>query len=288
MGYQARLPAATFRALAWCGHTVLSDRGWDDHGSKRHHVEVEVTTLADRPELIDGAFAIPYGPEAGAFMQGDLAALLTRGSRLARRWADFVIVVAMDGTPVARGVSVPFAADADEREPYPAGGWDQVAVWAAEDAMDGTRVDTVCALEIAVHPEYQRRGLSGVALGALKDNARARGFSRLVAPVRPPAKANEPCTPMDSYARRTREDGLPSDSWLRVHVRHGGQVITVAPCSATVQAPLSQWRQWTGLPFDRDGEVIVPGALAPVLVSTLLDVAVYVEPNVWVLHAVNG
>lgn len=55
-----------------------------------------------------------------------------------------------------------------------------------------------------------------------------------------------------------------------------------------VQAPLPQWRTWTGLPFDADGEVLVPGALAPVWVSIRMNIAVYVEPNVWVLHAVDG
>ncbi len=244
-------------------------------------------TLADRPDLAESTFGIPYGPEAGAFMQGNMVGLLTRRRRLSHRWAEYVIAVIDDhGIPVARGVSVPFAADPDERELYPAGGWDQVAIWAAEDALDGAAVDTVCALEVAVHPDHRGRGLSAIALGALKDNTRARGFTRLVAPVRPPAKANEPTTPMQSYLARTREDGLPSDPWLRIHVRHGGQIIGVAPCSSTIQAPLSQWRKWTEMPFDHDGEVIVPGALAPVLVSTLLDVAIYVEPNVWVLHAI--
>jgi hypothetical protein len=70
-------------------------------------------------------------------------------------------------------------------------------------------------------------------------------------------------------------------------LRASGEIIAVAPCSATVQAPLAQWHRWTGLPFDCDGELIVPGALAPVLVSTALDIGVYVEPNVWVLHSLR-
>ncbi|NBH04232.1 hypothetical protein GTY80_13370, partial [Amycolatopsis sp. SID8362] len=65
-----------------------------------------------------------------------------------------------------------------------------------------------------------------------------------------------------------------------------GRVEGVAPCSATVQAPLGDWRRWTGLPFDRDGVVAVPGALAPMFVSVAQDFAVYVEPNVWVSHPV--
>lgn len=103
-------------------------------------------------------------------------------------------------------------------------------------------------------------------------------------PVRPPDKVAEPATPMDAYARRTRDDGMPADSWLRVHVRMGGEIIRVAPCSGTVQAPLERWREWTGQPFDRDGETCVRGGIAPVLVSTSQNLGVYVEPNVWVLH----
>ena len=47
---------------------------------------------------------------------------------------------------------------------------------------------------------------------------------------------------------------------------------------------LAQWRAWTGLPFDTDGDVIVPGALVPIKCDATHDYAVYVEPNVWVRH----
>jgi hypothetical protein len=52
----------------------------------------------------------------------------------------------------------------------------------------------------------------------------------------------------------------------------------------TIAGTLAQWRAWTGLPFDTDGPVIVEGALTPVSVSVRHDVAVYVEPNVWIEH----
>ncbi|WP_284742676.1 hypothetical protein [Amycolatopsis sp. RTGN1] len=93
--------------------------------------------------------------------------------------------------------------------------------------------------------------------------------------------------PMREYVAETRVDGLPADRWLRTHVRAGGRILGVAACSATVSAPLADWRGWTGLPFDRDGVVEVPGALAPVFVSIAQDFAVYVEPNVWVSHRVG-
>ena len=82
----------------------------------------------------------------------------------------------------------------------------------------------------------------------------------------------------------TREDGLPADPWLRTHVQAGAQIIGVAPRSMVITGSLEQWRTWTGLPFDASGPVRVPGALVPVHCDVAADLAVYVEPNVWVRH----
>jgi hypothetical protein len=54
--------------------------------------------------------------------------------------------------------------------------------------------------------------------------------------------------------------------------------------TATVAGSLAEWREWTGLPFDSAGDVAVPGALLPVRCEPEHDVAVYVEPNVWMHH----
>ncbi len=89
---------------------------------------------------------------------------------------------------------------------------------------------------------------------------------------------------MSKYVELRREDGLPLDPWLRVHVRAGGEVVGIAPFSMTVAGNLAQWKEWTSIDFDRDGEVDVPGALAPVIVNRRRDVAIYIEPNVWVRH----
>ncbi|WP_410676382.1 hypothetical protein [Amycolatopsis sp. cmx-4-68] len=242
-----------------------------------------LVTLAQRPDLAEAVYAIPYPPGSPKFMAGSLTSLLVRGRRVARRWPDLVVALLEDGQPVARGVMVPFRA----RTPFPARGWDQVAVWAAEDALDEVVPDTACALEIAVHPDHQGRGHSRTVLSAMRSTAAAAGLSSLVIPVRPPEKALVPAMPMRDYVALTRADGLPADRWLRTHVRAGGHVEGVASCSATVQAPLADWRRWTGMPFDRDGAVVVPGALAPVLVAVEQDFAVYVEANVWVSHRVT-
>ncbi|WP_329130483.1 hypothetical protein [Streptomyces sp. NBC_00670] len=92
---------------------------------------------------------------------------------------------------------------------------------------------------------------------------------------------------MRDYVRRQRHDGLPTDPWPRVHVKAGGSIGKAAPASLTVSGSLAQCRQWTGLPFDGDGDVDVPGALVPVHCDTTHDRAVYVEPNVWIRHEVE-
>jgi hypothetical protein len=118
----------------------------------------------------------------------------------------------------------------------------------------------------------------------MRRNVARLGFTDLVAPVRPNGKPEFPTEPMDVYSRQTRLDGLPQDPWLRVHVRAGGRIRNVAHTSMAVTGTLARWREWTGLPFDTPGPVVVPGALVPVLCEPDHDYAVYVEPNVWMHH----
>ncbi|WP_420706458.1 hypothetical protein [Streptomyces sp. MspMP-M5] len=168
--------------------------------------------------------------------------------------------MATDGERVvARGLSVPFDTGAEGREEMPERGWGRVLT---------------------------SRGLSSRMLAGLRDAVGRQGHDTLLAPVRPTAKHLEPRVPMAEYVRRRRADGLPADPWLRVHVKAGGTVERIAPASMTVSGSLGQWRRWTGLPFDRDGRIEVPGALVPVHCDIAQDHAVYVEPNVWVRHRV--
>lgn len=193
-------------------------------------------------------------------------------------------LVVLDGERVvARAASVPFAWDGDPAS-LPDTGWDEVLRQSMLDTYAGVELTTLCALEVAVVPGERAQNLSGRTLGALAENARRSGYRDVVVPVRPSHKHTEPHLPMADYVARTRPDGLPSDPWLRVHVREGGQILKVCPVSMTIAGSLAQWRNWTGLPFDTSGPVVVPGALTPVEVSVAHDRAVYIEPNVWIRH----
>ncbi|GGL05774.1 N-acetyltransferase [Planomonospora parontospora] len=245
---------------------------------------LRITTLAERPELADAMWSMENSwPE---FMMRDPMANLYY-EVCTSRYPEFVLVADDDAEPgriVAKAFSVPFV---PRREELPDGGWDSVILWAWHTRRLGEVATAVSALEITVRRDLLGTGLSPIMLGALRDNAAGRGFTELLAPVRPNAKHLEPRTPMAEYAARTRPDGLPADPWLRVHVRAGGEIVKVAPRSMTVSGTLAEWRQWTGLPFEAAGPVDVPGALVPVHCDTKQDHAVYVEPNVWVRHTLT-
>ncbi|WP_067182374.1 acetyltransferase-like protein [Microtetraspora niveoalba] len=240
-----------------------------------------VTTLAERPELCAGLREM--ADDWPLFVLNDPVGWSHFG-RLADTFPEFTFVATEGGEVVARAYSVPFRLDAPGRGELPAGGWDQVLMWAFSDHRRGVPPDTVSALEITVRPDLRGKGLSGTMLAAMRANTRSLGFASLVAPVRPNGKHREPATPMAEYARRTREDGLPVDPWLRTHARAGGVIVSVAPVSMAVAGSLDQWREWTGLPFDTDGWVEVPGALVPVHCVPEHGYATYAEPNVWVRH----
>ncbi|MFE9120040.1 hypothetical protein [Streptomyces sp. NPDC007172] len=131
---------------------------------------------------------------------------------------------------------------------------------------------------------FGRRGLSYRMLAAMRAAVGRQGLDALVAPVRPTAEHLRPRLPMAEYLREVRHDGLPADPWLRVHVRAGGTMVKAAAASMTVSGTSAEWRRWTGLPFDRDGEIEVPAALVPVHCDTRHDGVSYVEPHVWVRH----
>ena len=241
-------------------------------------MQLTISVLADRPDLAEAMWDMdsPW-PE---FMRHDPIGGLFY-SNVEERFSEFVLVGQDDAADVvALAFSIPFQLDGNE---LPLNGWDGVIRNGVLTAFAGERPDAISAIEIAIRPDHQNQGLSAQMLVAMRDNAARHGFPELVAPVRPSHKPDVH-TRMEDYAFQVRDDGLPVDPWLRVHVRAGGVIDKVAPRSMVIPGTLEEWREWTGLPFDITGLVEVPRALAPVQVSAEQGVATYVEPNVWVRH----
>jgi hypothetical protein len=245
--------------------------------------DVVITSIAERPEY--AARFHQLNEPWPIFMMQDMVADALLWQVLPAFPELQLIATEADGQPVARGRSIPFRlASRSPTGQLPMSGWDQVLAWGMRDHADGEPPDTVSALEIAVDRRHLGRGLSARMLAALREAVAKAGFRDLVAPVRPNQKHRYPRMPMAEYTATTRDDGLPLDPWLRVHVRAGGVIDEIAPTSMLVAGSLAEWREWTGLPFAVTGPVEVPEALVPVHCDVEQDYAVYVEPNVWVRH----
>jgi GNAT superfamily N-acetyltransferase len=243
-------------------------------------VGLRISSLAQRPELAGALDEMPTIWHE--FMKNDPIGNIYYA--VAEQSFPEYILVADDsddpGRLVAKAYAAPFRLVGDT---LPDDGWDGVLRRALRTMIAGDTANAVSAIEIAIRPDRLGEGLSGVILKALREHVAGLGFAELLAPVRPNG-AKDLAEPMSEYAWRTRDDGLPVDPWLRVHVRAGGRIDKVATRSMVIPGTLADWREWTGLPFDKTGPVTVPTALTTVLCDVEHDYAVYVEPNVWVRH----
>lgn len=198
----------------------------------------------------------------------------------------FVFKDASSGGVLLVGNCFPLRFD-DPIENLPQGGLEWALQTAVMQHRQGTAPNMLCAYQIVVDPNLRGSGLSYKAVGHMVKLAREAGLNPLIAPVRPNRKEHLPTTQMEAYAHEVRDDGLPKDDWLRVHARLGGRILKVCHRSYIVAGTLSEWREWTGLPFDQSGPAIVPVALVPVEVDLKANRGIYVEPNVWVIHPVT-
>jgi hypothetical protein len=144
--------------------------------------------------------------------------------------------------------------------------------------------NTLCALNVRIVPGFEGRGLSKITLEEMRRFAAERAFRDLIAPVRPIWKKRYPLTPIDRYAHWRREDGLPFDPWIRTHVRLGAEILAVARESVRISGTVAEWEAWTGMAFPESGRYVIPGGQVPLTIDRERDLAIYVEPDVWMRH----
>jgi hypothetical protein len=65
------------------------------------------------------------------------------------------------------------------------------------------------------------------------------------------------------------------------------QIVKVADPSMVIESTIADWENWTQLRFPESGQYIVPGALNPIAIDRETDRGRYIEPNVWMRHAVT-
>jgi GNAT superfamily N-acetyltransferase len=243
--------------------------------------ELRLVTLAERPDLRDllddhnGAawpeFMLqnPVADRLWHHLDEDLTA-----------W-QFLLLDAEDRIVVG-GNSAPLDWDGTD-DGLPAG-WDDQFERSIAGLQAGVAPNTLGALQVVVAPDRQGEGLAGRMVDVFRERAGAAGFRALIACVRPTEKHRYPLTPLERYAAWTREDGLPFDSWIRLHARLGGRVVRPAPESMTIDGTVADWERWTGVVFPDSGEYVIPFATNPVTVDRDADRVVYHDANVWMVH----
>ena len=238
--------------------------------------------ISDRPDLWGpvGAVNTSVWPE---FM---LNFPVANGNwhHLATDFAPFQLVLLDEAGEVVGGAnSAPLPWDGTD-EDLPAG-WDDQFLRSVAALGSGELAGALGALQITVRPDRQGHGYSGTILKAMRANARAHGLPAVIACVRPTHKERYPLTPIERYTAWTRDDGLPFDPWVRLHVRLGGRIVRPSPASMTLRAPIADWAAWTGLAFPESGQYLPAGAAGPVIADVEAGEAVYRDPNVWVVHS---
>jgi GNAT superfamily N-acetyltransferase len=237
---------------------------------------MKLVRYADRPDLEEIRFDQLVAPGFPAYMNENVPGNLYWG-RLYDDHPDFQLGLLDGDELVAEFHSVPTAWDGTP-EDLPSG-WDEAFLRAFES---GRPPDVLCALALAVRPDRRSHGLSGRMLEEMRNAAKAGGLRELIAPVRPTLKASYPLIPIEQYTEWRRADGTHFDPWIRGHERIGGTILAPAPESMRIEAPVASWEEWTGMQFPSDGDYVVPGMLAPLVVRD--GTGVHVEPNVWLRH----
>ncbi len=232
---------------------------------------------------IQNMISLPLWPE---FMLHDPVAI-KYWSKLFEYFPDYQFTLKSEGEYIGMANCIPIYWDKPLEE-LPEKGWDWVFKKGIDDYENKRKPNILNGLQIAVNKEHQKKGISSIILKEMVNLAKEKGFEKVIIPVRPSLKSLYPLIFIDSYINWKREDNLPYDPWLRVHIRFGGKIIKVCHEAMYISGTIKEWEKWTGLRFFESGEYIVKGGLNPVKIDLNNDIGEYVEPNIWVLHEVNN
>ncbi len=248
-------------------------------------MSVHIYTCAERPDLWEQSYDQIAGVWPEYNQHGDV--LNQHWDRLDEDFREFQFILYDEerGIALAHGHSIPCRWDGTV-EGLP-DGIDGVISRGVGLFEDGGEPNTLSALAIEIPPAHQGGGLSRTMIGGMHEIAAKHGFADLIAPLRPTWKERYPLTPIERYAAWTREDGLPFDPWIRLHVRLGAEILLPVQESMRITGTVGDWEEWTETPFPESGSYVFPSALALLEVDREADLGAYWEPNVWVRHSVG-
>ncbi len=241
----------------------------------------KICTLADRPEYEDLIDALSEDSWPEFLLHGDASNWGLLFDELTRYQ---LLFIGSDEKLMAVGHTAPITWDGTPDD-LPDTLFDILAR-SQDGQTNQQQPNTICALAALVAKPYRGQGLSVEIIRQMISLAAETGCDYLIAPVRPTFKDRYPLVPMNEYVQWTAANGEVYDPWIRVHLRLGGEIISIANSTLKVTGTVSEWENWTGIAFPGSGQHIVPGALVPVEIDRVLDTGTYHDPNVWIKHVV--
>jgi hypothetical protein len=193
-----------------------------------------------------------------------------------------VMMIDESDNPVATGWGVPISWSGEVVD-LPSS-FAEVLRRAIEVHDSGLESNTFVICGAVVDPGRKGSGTATELIRALSGVGQAEGVTRVLAPVRPTRKHLYPLFSIENYASWVREDGLPFDPWLRLHVRLGARIVSLAPEAQTMLGTVRDWEEWSGISLPVSGEYIIPQGMSVLRIDRGADLGTYVEPNIWVQH----
>jgi hypothetical protein len=199
-------------------------------------------------------------------------------SEMRRKFADFQLCLFDDDILVGVGNAIPLTWSG-RVEDLPAS-WPDTLIQGVDNPAPDT-VNTLSAVNIAIHSSYKKAGLSKLLLIEFKKLAQEKALDKLIVPVRPSFKVDYPLTVFERYIHWKREDGVPFDPWIRTHWRLGARIVKPISEALTVNGTVKEWEEWTGMIFPESGTYVIKGALQPIHIDLEQNIGIYHDPNVW-------
>jgi hypothetical protein len=241
---------------------------------------MEIVTSSDRPDLETQANEVFRVKWPEFIFHDPIAAKYHQRTNI--YFPQYDVFVLDEGRVIAGGWGVPLRWDGT-LEDLP-DGYDGALVRSIEDHESGVAPTTFSFMAAAVGNDATKRGLAGQVLTALSERARSAGLAHVIAPLRPTLKHRYPTTPMKTFVRWTRPDGLSIDPWIRAHQRMGATILAPSARSMVISGTVGEWESWTEMVFPESGSYVVPDALGLVDINCETDTGTYVEEGLWTEH----
>lgn len=182
------------------------------------------------------------------------------------------------GNVVGANINVPLAWSGD---PHDLPSYNELLELCLAQHKAGLKPTALVGILGAVAPEYQGKGLAKLLMKTNTQTQRKYGFSYYLSPIRPAIKQLYPNYSLETFLSWRMSEGDLIDSWLNFFRKAGATELGIARDAITMEAPLEQWEQWTGITFPATGQFIIPGGHQMLNVDVSRNTGTYSEDHLW-------